>query len=80
VGVARHKRRIAQLLDGQEPDGGFGVGPYSKWKGAHWRLISLVELGIWGATGHRYWRRETDVVDWGDAHEMVTPIATELLA
>ena len=69
MGVARHKRLIAQLLDGQEPDGGFGVGPYSKWKGAHRRLISLVELGV-----------SPKVVDWGDANEMVTPIATELLA
>ena len=37
---------IAGLLAGQQADGGFGVGPYSKWKGAHWRLVSLVELGI----------------------------------
>ena len=45
----------AQLLEGewvkalfanQEPDGGFGVHPYQKWMGAHWRLVSLVELGI----------------------------------
>jgi hypothetical protein len=37
---------IGRLLTGQLPDGGFGVHPYSKWKGAHWRLISLVALGI----------------------------------
>jgi hypothetical protein len=37
---------IAGLLEGQLPDGGFGVHPYSKWKGAHWRLVSLVELGV----------------------------------
>ena len=37
---------IAGLLSGQRPDGGFGVHPYTKWMGAHWRLISLVELGI----------------------------------
>jgi hypothetical protein len=37
---------IAGLLSGQRDDGGFGVPPYSKWKGAHWRLVSLVELGI----------------------------------
>lgn len=37
---------IAGLLEGQQPDGSFGVHPYSKWNGAHWRLISLVELGI----------------------------------
>jgi len=37
---------IAGLLAGQQADGGFGVHPYSKWKGAHWRLISLIELGV----------------------------------
>jgi hypothetical protein len=26
--------------------GGFGVHPYKKWDGAHWRLVSLVELGF----------------------------------
>jgi hypothetical protein len=26
--------------------GGFGVHPYQKWTGAHWRLVSLVELGM----------------------------------
>ena len=34
------------LLAGQLSDGGFGVHPYQKWTGAHWRLVSLVELGI----------------------------------
>ncbi|MGH2418687.1 MAG: hypothetical protein ACRDFY_10175 [Candidatus Limnocylindria bacterium] len=37
---------VQALLDGQEPDGGFGVNVYSKWTGAHWRLVSLVELGV----------------------------------
>jgi hypothetical protein len=37
---------IAGLLSGQRSDGGFGVHPYSKWTGSHWRLVSLVELGI----------------------------------
>ncbi len=37
---------VSILLAGQEPDGGFGVHPYQKWTGAHWRLVSLVELGI----------------------------------
>ena len=37
---------IAGLLKGQRADGGFGVGPYAKWTGAHWRLVSLVELGV----------------------------------
>ncbi len=42
---------VRALLDGQKPDGGFGVHPYAKWIGAHWRLVSLVELGI--AAGDR---------------------------
>jgi hypothetical protein len=37
---------VRSLLAGQRPDGGFGGHPYVKWSGAHWRLISLTELGI----------------------------------
>ncbi|MGH9226121.1 MAG: hypothetical protein ACRD2W_20580 [Acidimicrobiales bacterium] len=33
---------VQALLDGDWP----GLHPYSKWTGAHWRLISLVELGV----------------------------------
>jgi hypothetical protein len=35
-----------ELLSGQQKDGGFGVHPYQKWMGAHWRLVSLVEVGM----------------------------------
>lgn len=36
---------VRTLLAGQQADGGFGERhPYRKWTGAHWRLISLVEL------------------------------------
>lgn len=38
--------RVRALLAGQRDDGGFGVHPYRKWTGAHWRLVSLVELGV----------------------------------
>jgi hypothetical protein len=38
--------KVTALLSGQQPDGGFGVGFYDKWTGAHWRLVSLVELAI----------------------------------
>jgi hypothetical protein len=38
--------KVTALLAGQHADGGFGVHPYRKWTGAHWRLISLVELVI----------------------------------
>ena len=38
--------RIRNLLSGQNEDGGFGKDPYRKWDGAHWRLVSLVNLAI----------------------------------
>ncbi len=42
--------RVRALLRGQKRDGGFGVHPYNKWRGAFWRLVSLVELAV--PTGH----------------------------
>ncbi len=51
------------LLAGQLPDGGFGNHPYSKWTGAHWRLVSLVELGI--SPGYEPAVKATNgVLDW----------------
>ena len=38
--------KVRALLAGQRRDGGFGVNVYAKWAGAHWRLVSLVELGV----------------------------------
>jgi hypothetical protein len=38
--------KMSRLLSGQRADGGFGVHPYHKWTGAHWRLVSMVELAI----------------------------------
>jgi hypothetical protein len=38
--------KVQALLSGQRSDGGFGVHPYRKWIGSHWRLVSLVELAI----------------------------------
>ncbi len=37
---------VRGLLAGQHADGGFGINVYAKWGGAHWRLVSLVELGV----------------------------------
>lgn len=37
---------VSRLLRGQKADGGFGSDPYHKWTGVHWRLVSLVELGV----------------------------------
>ena len=45
-GVVLAGAKVAALLSGQHADGSFGVHPYRKWTGAHWRLISLVELAI----------------------------------
>lgn len=57
------RRMIAGLLTGQEPDGSFGVHPYRKWTGAHWRLVSLVELGL--PPGYRDAVRATEgVLAW----------------
>jgi len=38
--------KVTALLSGQRADGGFGVHPYRKWTGAHWRLVSLAELAV----------------------------------
>ena len=34
--------------------------------------------GTWHASGRRYWARHTEVVDWGDAHEIVTAAAERI--
>jgi len=54
---------VRALLSGQRPDGGFGVHPYSKWSGAHWRLVSLVELQVPPDEPHAAAALET-VLDW----------------
>jgi hypothetical protein len=51
------------LLAGQQPDGGFGVHPYRKWTGAHWRLVSLVELAA-PAGEPRLQAAASTVLDW----------------
>jgi hypothetical protein len=43
------KAWVARLLEGEYRDGVAGqirVHPYKKWGGAHWRLLSLAELGV----------------------------------
>jgi hypothetical protein len=54
---------VRGLLRGQKRDGGFGVHPYQKWGGAHWRLVSLVELGI-PADDLRARAAAETVLDW----------------
>jgi hypothetical protein len=55
--------KVRALLAGQQPDGGFGVGPYTKWTGAHWRLVSLVELAA-PAGEPRLEAAASTVLDW----------------
>jgi hypothetical protein len=54
---------VRGLLADQKPDGGFGGRPYDKWTGAHWRLVSLVELEI-PAGESRAMRALDTVLDW----------------
>jgi hypothetical protein len=60
---------VRALLDGQQDGGGFGVSVYGKWVGAHWRLVSLVELGCPAGEPRALAAYET-VLDWllGESH------------
>jgi hypothetical protein len=60
---------VRGLLAGQAEGGGFGVQAYQKWTGAHWRLVSLVELGAPPGEPHACAAADT-VLAWltGDAH------------
>ncbi len=59
---------VRALMAGQKPDGGFGVHPHRKWTGAHWRLVSLVELGV--ARDHHAVAAADQVLRWlsGETH------------
>ena len=71
--------KVTALLAGQRPDGGFGVRPYSKWAGAHWRLVSLVELAA-PAGEPRLKTAASNVLDWlaGDAHRRTVQVVDGL--
>jgi hypothetical protein len=60
---------VKRLLSGQRPGGGFGVHPYQKWTGAHWRLVSLAELAI-PEQDPRALKAADDVLGWllSDGH------------
>jgi len=55
--------KVRALLSGQRPGGGFGVHPYRKWMGSHWRLVSLVELAIPRENGQAH-RAAGEVLTW----------------
>lgn len=63
------------LLEGQRPDGGFGVHPYRKWTGAHWRLVSLVELEVPSGEPRAMAALET-VLDWLTARGRLSRVST----
>jgi hypothetical protein len=71
---------VRGLLSGQQADGGFGGHPYHrKWSGAHWRLISLVELGV--PAGNRKALAAADtVLDWltSESHLRRIPVINGL--
>ena len=71
--------KVRALLAGQQPDGGFGVGPYSKWGGAHWRLVSLVELAA-PAGEPRLLAAASTVLDWlaGPSHRRSVKVISGL--
>jgi hypothetical protein len=65
---------VRGLLSGQQRDGGFGGHPYKKWGGAHWRLVSLVELGA--PPDERVLAAAEPVLAWltGDGHRKRIPV------
>lgn len=67
--------KVQALLSGQRPDGSFGVHPYQKWTGAHWRLVSLVELAIPAGEPRAVAAAQT-VLDWLTADEYRASIPT----
>ena len=70
---------VRALLDGQQPDGGFGSHPYKKWTGAHWRLVSLVELGV--PAGPPALAAAETVLDWltGKGHRRAIEVVDGLV-
>lgn len=60
----RNGRFVSSLLSGQQAGGGFGVHPYSKWTGAHWRLVSLVDLGVTASEAPALLDAAGTVLDW----------------
>ncbi len=66
--------KVSALLSGQHADGGFGVRFYRKWTGAHWRLISLVELGIPAREPRAVAAAESVLEHFGPSRRRVTVI------
>ncbi|BCW67023.1 hypothetical protein NicSoilB4_17860 [Arthrobacter sp. NicSoilB4] len=69
-------RIVSSLLAGQTSDGGFGVHPYRKWTGAHWRLVSLVDLGVTGADAPTLPDAAGTVLDWLHSDQHLSQVRT----
>lgn len=71
---------VRALLAGQQANGGFGVNVYGKWGGAHWRLVSLVELGVPAGEARCVAAAET-VLSWltGKRHLAAVPTVDGLV-
>ena len=54
---------VRALLGGDDPGELLRLHPYTKWIGAHWRLVSLVELGVRGDDA-RLPAMVEQVLDW----------------
>ena len=69
---------VSGLRSGQQNDGGFGVFVYHKWTGAHWRLVSLVELGV--PADDRLRAAAGTVLDWltSEGHRERIPVVDGL--
>ena len=66
---------VRGLLAGQTPTGDFGNRPYRKWTGAHWRLVSLVELEV--PRGEpRCMAALNGVLDWLTARDRLASVPT----
>lgn len=66
---------VRGLLAGQTPRGDFGNHPYRKWTGAHWRLVSLVELAA-PAGEPRCMAALDGVLDWLTARGRLDRVST----
>jgi hypothetical protein len=55
--------KVRGLLRGLAPTARFGVGPYRKWDGPHWRLVSLADLR-YPAGDERLWPVIDAELDW----------------
>jgi hypothetical protein len=70
---------VRELLAGQQSDGGFGGHPYAKWGGAHWRLVTLVELAVPAREPRALLALDT-VLEWvtGASHRRNVPLIDQL--